>query len=327
MIIEEHILLAPLTTFKIGGPARFFTRVKTIDELKESLDFARDQHQKVLILGGGSNVLVDDAGFDGLVVKMEMRGAEFDGEQVVADAGESWDALVAQAVEKNLWGVENLSGIPGTAGAAPMQNIGAYGQEIADTLAWVEALDMKSGEIRIFEKSECGFGYRASRFKKDGRHVLLRVALELKKNGAPNLSYRDLAGRDLKTLPEIRRAVLDIRSKKFPDVAKEGTAGSFFLNPVVSAAKAAELAAKFPELPLFPGEKGVKISLAWLLDHALNLKRARAGGARVFENQPLVIVAAQNASSRDVAALAREIQEKVRKIFGIELEEEVRVLQ
>ena len=120
MIIEEHILLAPLTTFKIGGPARFFTRVKTIDELKESLDFARDQHQKVLILGGGSNVLVDDAGFDGLVVKMEMRGAEFDGEQVVADAGESWDALVAQAVEKNLWGVENLSGIPGTAGAAPI---------------------------------------------------------------------------------------------------------------------------------------------------------------------------------------------------------------
>src|SRR3989338_4218634 len=200
MVIEENVPLAPLTTFFIGGPARYFVRVKTIEELKQSLDYARDQNLATLILGGGSNVLVSDAGFDGLVIKIEMAGVERlpagkagDGDTLIAEAGESWDRLVERAVAGGLWGIENLSGIPGTAGAAPVQNIGAYGAEVKDTLLWVEAFDTKSGAVVRLQNSECGFGYRTSRFKKEpGQFVVLRAAFRLNKNGTPNASYKDL---------------------------------------------------------------------------------------------------------------------------------------
>lgn len=325
--ISENVVLAPYTTFRLGGRAKFFARIKTAGELLDALSFAREKKLNVFILGGGSNVLFDDAGFDGLVIKIEIGGIEFQDETVIAGAGEDWDALVERAIEKNLWGIENLSGIPGTAGAAPMQNIGAYGQELSQVLLWLEALDTANGEVRRFENKECGFGYRASRFKQEtGRFVVLRAAVRLRADGEPNLSYRDLFRRELRTLPEIRRAVLEIRSSKFPDLAKEGTAGSFFLNPVVSPQKAAELAARFPGLPQFPAQNGTKISLAWLLDHGLRLKGERAGGARVFERQPLVIVADKNASAHDTRALAERIKKEVREKTEIELEEEVRVL-
>ncbi|KKW35723.1 MAG: UDP-N-acetylenolpyruvoylglucosamine reductase [Candidatus Adlerbacteria bacterium GW2011_GWA1_54_10] len=326
MTIEENVILAPYTTFRIGGPARFFARVKNVDELREALDFARAQNQQLLILGGGSNVLIDDDGFDGLVIKMEMEGAVFDNELVVADAGESWDALVEKATRKDLWGIENLSGIPGTVGAAPMQNIGAYGQELAKSVLWVETLDKKSGNILRFDNSRCDFGYRTSHFKRDGGHIILKVALKLHKNGAPDVSYRDLSALKLQTLPEVRAAVLDVRSKKFPDLSKEGTAGSFFLNPVVPALKADELARIFPDLPQFPAQDGVKISLAWLLDRALRAKGLRIGGARLFERQPLVVAAGRNAAAGDIRALAAKIKDLVRENFDIELDEEVKII-
>jgi len=327
MLIEENVPLAPLTTFFIGGSARYFVRVKTVEELQQSLDYARDQNLATLILGGGSNVLVSDAGFDGLVIKIEMTGVERDGDTLIAEAGESWDNLVARAVADGLWGIENLSGIPGTVGAAPVQNIGAYGSEIKNTLAWVDAFDTRSGTVARIDNAGCAFGYRTSRFKKEpGRFVVVRAAFVLDKNGAPNASYKDLAEIPGFNLGEIRKKVLEVRAGKFPDLKKEGTAGSFFLNPVVSAQKAAGLLAKYPDLPQFNAENGVKVSLAWLLDRALGIKGLSVGGARLFERQPLVISASRDAHSRDVAELAGKVADLVRDKLQIDIEPEVKII-
>ncbi len=339
MNIKEQVPLAPYTTFHIGGPARFFVHAPSIEEIKEALSFAKERNIPVLILGGGSNVLIDDAGFDGLVIKIELSGVELQKNAaevlLVAGAGENWDGVVARAVGEGLWGIENLSGIPGTMGAAPVQNIGAYGTELKDTLTWVEVLDTETKEIKKMSNAECAFGYRTSIFKKNpGRFVVLRVALTLHAQGAANLAYRDLAeafvGIPAPGLGDIRAAVLAIRARKFPDLAHEGTAGSFFLNPTISIQKAAELAAQFPALPQYPGELGVKISLAWLLDNALQLKGAAVAGARLFEKQPLVIVAqnppAGGCSSRDVVALAHKVKKEVKEKIGIEIELEVKII-
>ena len=334
MRIEENVPLAPLTSFRLGGPARHFARVKNLEELRQSLDYARDQNLATLILGGGSNLLIGDAGFDGLVIKIEITGVESlpantAGESglLVAGAGESWDALVARAVKDGWWGLENLSGIPGTVGAAPVQNIGAYGAEVRDTLAWVEVLDRKSGEVVRLQNAACGFGYRTSIFKRlPARYVVLRAAFALTKDGTPNASYKDLADIARLNLDEIRQKVLEVRSQKFPDLSVEGTAGSFFLNPVVSGQKAAELLEKYPGLPTFAAEKGRKVSLAWLLDNVLHAKGMREGGARLYERQPLVIVAGFGASARDVTALKEKIKKEVQEKLDITLEEEVRVV-
>jgi len=335
MTIEKDVPLAPYTTFGIGGPARFFVRVKTIEELQESLDFARDKGVDTLTLGGGSNMLVDDAGFDGLVIKMELRGIEVSyspgAATVVAAAGESWDALVAFAVEKNLWGIENLSGIPGTVGAAPVQNIGAYGSELRDTLVWVRVYDTHTQTTHHIEAPECGFGYRTSMFKEaPGRYIILHVALRLALEASPKITYADLAkafSGATPSLGDIRRAVLAIRAQKFPDLSQEGTAGSFFLNPIVSSEIAEQLGKQHPELPRYAAGGQVKVSLAWLLDKGLNLRGYAVGGARLFEKQPLVLVAARGASSKEVVALAQEVIHTVRDAYAIEIQPEVRIIQ
>ncbi|HUD02665.1 MAG TPA: UDP-N-acetylmuramate dehydrogenase [Candidatus Paceibacterota bacterium] len=339
MQIDEHVLLAPYTTFGIGGLARYFVRVTSIEELKKSLDFARDQHQPVLMLGGGSNILVSDAGWDGLVIKVELRGLEFEDEGhdankkiLIARGGESWDKIVEQVVEQNCWGLENLSGIPGTVGGAVVQNIGAYGAALSQTLLWVEVLDTTLGEIKKMSNAECAFGYRESFFKHDkGQHVVLRAAFTLSHTPKPNVLYKDLAARFAEAQPDItaiRAAVLDIRKAKFPDLTVEGTAGSFFKNPIVPLAEAEVLKAHYPDMPLFdmPETTGVKVPLAWLLDHALNLKGATVGGARLYEKQPLVIVAKKNTPASDVYTLAQKIKKEVQEKLHIEIEEEVRVL-
>lgn len=340
MLVQENVPLAPLTTFRLGGAARFFSRVQTTEALRQSLDYARDQNLATLILGGGSNMLIAEHGFDGLVIKIELRGVELQGETLLAAAGEPWDALVARAVDAGLWGIENLSGIPGSCGAAPVQNIGAYGTEIRDTLAWVEALDVRSGEVVRLPNEDCGFGYRTSRFKQEpGRYVVLRVALRLSPEPRPQLVYQDLseAFKDNESgrlnLTGIRQAVLAIRARKFPDLAREGTAGSFFLNPVLPAEQAAALCAQYPALPHYPapsglpgGKAGVKVSLAWLLDNALRLKGSAVGGARLFERQPLVLVASRDARAQDVIALAQKVKDAAKKNLNIDLEEEVRII-
>ncbi len=337
MRIEENIPLGTLTTFYIGGPARFFVRVKNIDELKESIDFARDNALKIFILGGGSNVLVDDAGFDGLVIKIELTGVErlsSDIEQrdtYVAAAGERWDALVARATAMGLWGLENLSGIPGSVGGAVVQNIGAYGAALSQTLAWVEVYDTASGAVVRLSNAQCAFGYRDSVFKHFTHYVILRAAFEFSPTPSPNLEYRDLTQRfegQSPSLQEIRDAVLDIRAHKFPDLAKEGTAGSFFLNPMVSKAQARALQERYPDMPLYtmPETAAVKVPLGWLLDRVLNLRGLAVGKARLFERQALVIAAARGASAADVKALAQKVTQEVKDKIGITISEEVRIL-
>ncbi len=326
MIIEENVPLAEMTTFRLGGAARFFVRVTSLQELEEALAFGAQKQLKLLLLGGGSNMLIQGS-VDGLVIKLELTGVERQENFLIAAAGESWDAFVAHAVREGLWGVENLSGIPGSVGAAPVQNVGAYGAEIKDTLAWVEVYDTQTHVVVRMQNAACGFGYRTSVFKREpGRYIILRAAFALRTDGAPNTAYRDLFDATSLSLAEVRAKVLSIRARKFPDLSVEGTAGSFFLNPVVSPAKAEELLALYPGLPHFPVEGGIKLSLAWLLDNALGIKGLAEGGARLFENQPLVVVASRGASTPDVRALVEKVSELAKNKLGIELETEVRII-
>lgn len=337
MQLQENIALAPHTTFKIGGPARYFSVVKTLEDVKESLDFARDQNLATLILGGGSNMLVSDKGFDGLVIKLELRsgfGMQESGgaAEVTAGAGDSWDELVAFCVEHNLWGIENLSGIPGSVGGAVVQNIGAYGAALSQVLQSAEVLDTKDEEVKKLSNAECRFGYRGSLFKEEeGRYIVLAAVLALSLSPVPNISYKDLQSRfndssiDIKA---IREAVLEIRKAKFPDLDAEGTAGSFFKNPIMSRQDAETLKKRYPGIPLFsmPETEGVKVPLAWLIDHVLHLHGTHQGGARLFEKQPLVIAASRGCSAQDVKKLAQFVQKKVFDEFKIKIEPEVKII-
>jgi len=330
MTIEENVSLAPLTTFHIGGKARHFARAASVEELKEALEFARARDLKIFYLGGGSNVLFADAGFDGLVVKIEVAGIERRGDEYVAGAGEPWDALCARAAADGLWGIENLSGIPGTLGGACVQNIGAYGAALSSVIEWVEVWDRAKNATRRLTREECSFGYRDSAFKHNDS-IVLRAALKLSPSARPNLSYKDLAERfsgKEPSLIEVRSAVVDIRSRKFPDLAREGTAGSFFLNPVLPRAQALALQGRFPGMPLFdmPETDRVKVPLAWLLDRALKLRGHAEGGARLFERQPLVIAALPGTRAAEVRALSDRVKKEAQEKLGLRVEEEVRVL-
>ena len=338
MNIEKNVPLAPYTTFGIGGPALFLICVKNVEELKEALSFAAQKQLRVLVLGGGSNVVIEDSGFDGLVIKIEIKGIEIEqsagGAVVTAGAGESWDALVERTAQEGLWGMENLSGIPGTVGGAVAGNIGAYGQALSQTVAWVDALDVHTKEIKRFTNTECMFGYRESFFSiHSGSYIILRAAFVLTTTPIPELSYKDLAERfkDEKqpSLQAIREAVLTIRHGKFPDLDVEGTAGSFFKNPIVGKDVAEELVAAYPGLPIFamPETDGVKVPLAWLLDRVLNIKGLSVGGARLFEKQPLVIAAKKGTPSSDVLELAQKVIEKVKENFSISIEPEVKIIK
>jgi UDP-N-acetylmuramate dehydrogenase len=306
MEIQEGIPLAPFTTFGIGGPATYFARTQSVSDLYEALEFAEEKSLKIFILGGGSNILLPDEGFDGLVLKIEIPGIESVHEDnsvlMVIGAGESWDETVAESIKQNLWGIENLSGIPGTVGGAAVQNIGAYGASLSQTLEWVEVLDILEKKTKTLTKEACRFGYRDSIFKQEtGRYVVLHVALQLSTTPQPNLAYKDLSERFKATAPslaEIRKAVLLIRAGKFPDLAVEGTAGSFFKNPIVSASEAKKLQEKYPAMPVFslPESTNIKIPLGWILDHVLGMRGFTNGPVRLYENQALVVVAQKGSS-------------------------------
>jgi UDP-N-acetylmuramate dehydrogenase len=332
MQIRENAPLAPFTTFGIGGPARYFILAQSLEDIQAGLKFATEKSLPVFILGGGSNLLVPDSGYDGVVIKIELLGVERTGDIFISSAGEGWDGLVARACAEGLWGVENLSGIPGTVGGAVVQNIGAYGAALSETFLWADVLDTSSGEVRRFANQECAFDYRDSIFKHRPNLVVLRAAFALSTRRKPNTSYKDLAklfDDSSADIGAIREAILAIRKGKFPDLAVEGTAGSFFKNPIVSSSEAEALKAKYPGLPLFamPETAGVKVPLAWFLDNVLRLKGASVGGARLYERQPLVIAAAKNTPSSDVKALAEKIKKEVQEKLQIIVEEEVKILQ
>ncbi|MCX6787656.1 MAG: UDP-N-acetylmuramate dehydrogenase [Candidatus Kaiserbacteria bacterium] len=333
MRIEEYVSIAPFTTFHIGGEARFFIEAQTEKDIEEAIVHARERGLTLHPLGSGSNVLVPDEGVAGVVLKIALSDITFEDNGadtlLVAGAGARWEDVVDAAVSRGLFGIENLAGIPGTVGGAAVQNIGAYGAELADTFAYADVIDSVTGASRRLDRSEAAFSYRTSFFKMHRELIIARVALQLKKSATPNIAYPDLVraqaeGASLATPGEIACAIRAIRAAKFPQSAEEGTAGSFFKNPIVSRAVAAELTQRFPGVPQFVQEDGtVKIPLAWLLDHALALKGFTKNNVRLYEKQPLVIVARAGARAEEVDAFARDVAERVHAATGITIEREV----
>jgi UDP-N-acetylmuramate dehydrogenase len=337
MIVRENVPLASLTTFRIGGTADLYIEAEDEEDVRAAEGEARSRALPLIPLGGGSNVLVPDEGVRACVLRFVADEVSFsdEGGKVFARAaaGVSWDELAARAAHEGYWGIENLSGIPGTVGGAVVQNIGAYGAALSDVLVSADAFDTHGDAVRTFTNEECAFGYRMSAFKREpGRFIVLSAVLALSREPKPNLSYRDLAERFAgvpePTLNDIRAAVLSIRAEKFPDLARYGTGGSFFLNQVVSPEEAETLKARFPGLPpLFAlPEGGVKVPVAWFLDHrngVLDLREARVGGAFLWPRQPLVLTAEPGTTFADVDALAREVAKRMRDATGIELAREV----
>lgn len=336
MELLHDVPLSEHTTLHLGGRATFFTTVTSVAELREAVTFARGSNLRFFILGGGSNTLFPDNGFPGLVIHLALKGIEYEEDSMgdvrcTAAAGEVWDALVEDTTNKGLWGLENLSAIPGSIGAAPVQNVGAYGVEVKDRIDWVEVLNTDTSELHIFTVADCAFGYRDSVFKHaPGAHyVVTRVAFRLKTHPDPHLEYKDLArlfeGHDTATLTprDVRSAIVEIRSRKLPDPEHVGTAGSFFKNPVVTMAQYTSLQSWLGPVPSYAvDEHHVKIPLAWLLEH-LGWKGKRAGNMGCWENQPLCLTHYGNGTTDELVLFAHAIAQDVKERANIIVEPEV----
>lgn len=338
MRFEEFVSLAPFTTFRIGGPARWFAEAKTEQEIVEGVEFARKRELPFFVLGGGSNLLVRDAGFPGLVICVGLRGIRQDGDCFEVAAGEVWDDFVSYAVERDYAGLECLAGIPGTVGATPVQNVGAYGQEVSETVVKVRAFDTKTDEFVELSAAECGFAYRRSIFNsmERGRYIVTAVTYALRAQGEPRLGYADLRRRfpagTKPTLKEVSEAVREIRHGKGMLIV-EGepdcrSAGSFFKNPVVDAGQFARMEAESAgAVPSYPAGAGrVKLPAAWLVEHAGFAKGYAMGRAGISSRHTLALINRDGATAEDVLALAEKIRAAVREKFGIVLEMEPVVL-
>ena len=334
MTIEHDIPLARYTTFGIGGNAEYFVSVTSEAELEEACDWAGAHEHPVTLLGGGSNVLIGDAGIRGLVIKNDIKGTQHVGSGggivcVIAGAGEDFDAIVSDTVAESLWGLENLSMIPGSVGATPIQNVGAYGVEVGDVITQVRVYDTAARSFEVLSASACKFSYRDSIFKRTegSPYIVTEVTFALTSVERPQLAYKDLReyfADGTPTLAEIRNAVVAIRSQKFPDWHSLGTAGSFFKNPVVSSAKFEALREQFPELPGFKVRHDeIKISLAWIFDHVLGLKGMRDGNVGMYEGHALVLVNHGGATAHDIEMFAQKIIDMVHKKIGVIIEWEV----
>jgi UDP-N-acetylmuramate dehydrogenase len=338
MNIKENVPLAPYTTFGVGGPARYFTEAATERDIRDAIDFVQNRQLPLFVLGGGSNLVVSDAGFSGLVMKIAIRGTDESAAQgkrlFQAGAGEDWDIFVAHTIAANCAGLECLSGIPGTVGATPVQNVGAYGQEVADTITAVHALDLTNGLVRELTPEQCGFAYRTSIFNtiERNRFIILGVRFALEPNGAPSIKYRDLqnhfAGRPSPSLSDVRNAVREIRHSKAMLIVEGDedcrSAGSFFKNPVVTAAKFSDVEAiaigRDVKLPSFrAGEGHVKIPAAWLVEQSGFHKGFSRGPVGISRRHSLAIVNRGGAKAADILALKADIQRAVSDQFGIEL--------
>lgn len=329
--------LKPLNTFGLDARAPFLACPDGVDSLREALAFARERSLPVLVLGGGSNiVLAHDP--EGLVVRPSMNGRRIlsDADDVLlhVGAGEDWTNLVAWTLDQGLWGLENLSLIPGTAGAAPIQNIGAYGVELADHLHALEAVEITTGHLRTFPAEECRFGYRDSVFKQSERDRWVVVGLLLRLSRHPDLrtdygairQELDAMGIADPGPIDVARAVIRIRRSKLPDPGIVGNCGSFFSNPVVDATTYSALVKAFPEMPAhIQGDGHHKLAAAWLIDQC-GLRGARLGPVGIHPDHALVLVNHGGATGRDVLALADVVREAVQQRFGVALEIEPRVV-
>ena len=339
---DTHAALAPLTTLRLGGPARRIVEAMTQEELIDAVRDCDARREPVLVLAGGSNVVIADAGFDGTVVLVLTRGLRRrrvgDRALLTAQAGEPWDDLVAAVVDDGLAGVECLAGIPGSAGATPIQNVGAYGQEVAATIVSVRVLDRRTGELADLDPSACGFGYRSSVFKHRADHVVLAVTFVLTAavEGEP-VRYAELARAlgiepgDRAPLAATREAVLDLRRAKGmvldADDHDTWSAGSFFTNPLLDPAQADALRRRVAERldgattpPLFDaGDGRLKTSAAWLIERAGFAKGTRHGGAATSAKHALALTNRGDATTRDLLALAHQIAGGVQRDFGVAL--------
>jgi UDP-N-acetylmuramate dehydrogenase len=350
---QEHIPLEQFTTIRLGGPARYFVQCRSTEELKEVLSAAASQGIRVHILGGGSNTIFSDEGFNGLIVKVGMKGISFaeDGSDVVAEvkAGEDWDAFVAASVENGYGGIECLSGIPGSVGATPIQNVGAYGQEVKDTIESVSVLDRKTLTEHTFSNEECRFSYRTSRLKSEdaGRYIVTAVTFRLKKNGRPVIQYPEVkkiidTQTDLSVLKDgresltaVRSIVLALRAKKSmvldPNDPNTRSVGSFFLNPIVddeTLTSVRELWSRIGDgtaVPVFPFGTKNKIPAAWLIERSGFKKGLKKNGVGISEHHTLALVNYDGTTSA-LLALAREVQAGVNAVFRISLELEANVI-
>jgi UDP-N-acetylmuramate dehydrogenase len=333
MEIKEKIQLSDYSTFKTGGDARFFCNVSSIEDLKESIDFVQKHNLKFMILGGGSNILFDDLGFNGLVIRNNILGIKKESENIESTifsfgAGENLDNAIKFLTENNFSLAENLSGIPGTIGGAVFQNAGAYGTEIKDVVISVEVYDTNTQEIFLIPKGKCNFSYRQSIFKKNRNLIITKVYLRLNKKFVPNLEYLGL--RDLFkdseniSVNDIRQGILNIRKEKLPDWKKLGTAGCFFKNPVITEDKYIEISKTYKDVPKFKAEDGfVKISLGYVIEKICDLKEFRMGDVGLYKKHSLTVINFKNAKSFEIKSFVKLIEEKVFEKIGIKIEREV----
>lgn len=340
--IRENVPLAPLTTLGVGGPARFFAQARTEVEVQEAANFARAQGLALFVLGGGSNLVVSDRGWNGIVLQIAIHRIEQHSseERIVFEAGTGldWDEFVAHSVSQNCAGVECLSGIPGSVGGTPVQNVGAYGQEVSEVITSVQAFDLAENRMRELTAAQCRFAYRASIFNthERGRYIILAVKFALMPNERPTLRYADLqkyfaGGNNIPTLAGVREAVRAIRASKgmliSPADPDSKSAGSFFKNPVLSAMQHEDLQQRASlrglQLPSYPAlMERRKISAAWLVENSGFTKGYTKGHAAISSKHALAIVNRGGATAAEIVALQDEIQFKVAQNWGVRLESE-----
>lgn len=353
MNIKENEVLSNYTTFKSGGRASYFVEVNSLDELTEAIKFALKKILKIFILGGGSNILVKDEGFNGLVIKINIKGINLiknsDNNIIEVGSGEDWDFLVQYAVDNNLGGLENMSLIPGTVGGAIVGNIGAYGKEIKDVLSYVDLLDMRTARVIRYDHQRCDFSYRYSFFKTPiGKNfIILKAGFLVSEKSPINIDYPDLQKyffsvnangngdgedgenlkntKDLVNYKDIRNAVIEIRKKKLPDYSIVGTAGSFFKNPILKEDHFLSLKNRYPDIQGHETENGIKVSLGWILDKICGLRGIKKGKVGTYEAQALVLIN-YGGTSKEIDELAKEIERIVFDKTGIKIEREVELV-
>jgi UDP-N-acetylmuramate dehydrogenase len=341
MAILEYVPLAPLTTLKVGGPARYFAEASTLSEVQEALGFAAARRLPLFVLGGGSNLVISDAGWPGLVLKVSIRGIDerthSGGTEYEVGAGEDWDDFVARAVARDCAGVECLSGIPGSVGGTPVQNVGAYGQEVSTTIDSVQVLDLRDNQVRELCNETCGFRYRTSIFNTSerGRFIILRVTYRLLPGGPPQIEYAELkkffADAPAPSLAETREAVRQIRSSKAMLIQAgdedSRSAGSFFKNPILPfdhymdlTRRAVRRDLQIPNYPVLQAQR--KIPAAWLVEHSGFCKGYSLGRVGISSKHALAIINRGGATAADILALKDRIQHTVEQMWGIHLETE-----
>lgn len=340
MNILENVSLADYSTMGLGGPASYLLEATTAAGLVEALKWAKERKLPSLMIGGGSNIVWSDEGFPGLIIVDKIPGyeaSEADGHVTLKlGSGEPWDSVVERAVKAGLTGIECLSLVPGSTGGTPIQNVGAYGQEISQTLVSVEAYDIEKGDFVTIAGPDCGFSYRNSRFKSGpdrGRFYITGITLKLRKGNPEPPFYRTLQayleehGINEYTPAVIRDAVIAIRTSKLPDPAVVRNTGSFFANPVIDDGKLADLSAKFTDMPYWPVAKGTKLSAAWLISEAgfRNYHDPETGMA-TWPKQSLVLVNEKAKSTADLLKFKKKIVDSVQEKFGITLEQEPELL-